>query len=110
MIYNNQDFLNSKNKSLLSEDSVFNIDGSQKHSTKNSNTGSFKSKSISLDLTYSDDEIASNRKKSQQMLNRATNDKILIKKEDEKEKKKQVSFAEFCEEMNKKLFSDLSKK
>ncbi|MCQ2817973.1 MAG: hypothetical protein MJ252_11970 [archaeon] len=107
MIYNKK-YIIDQSASLISEESAFNNEGSLKHSTKNSNTNSFKSKSI--DLTYSDDEIMSNRKKSEELLAKITNQKPSIMSYMHKDpKKEQINFKEFCDEINKKLFGDLSK-
>lgn len=105
--------------SLLSEDSVFNNSkhrsssnthndsssnkmSSLKYSSNNSNSLEKKSKSISIDFTYSDDEVLSNRKKSEMLI------KQTLGKRKEKNNKDnnytKADFLSFYEEMNKKLF------
>ena len=105
VVYNKNAF--NDNISLISDESAFNNDGSQKHSNKNSISNSIKSKSNSIDFTYSDDEIVSNRKKSKNMLKKVMKDNN-INPTIKVEKNKKINFDEFCEQINKKLFCDLN--
>ena len=106
---NTQIRYNNNSLSLLSEDSVFNISkhrtssnndsssnkqNSIKHSTSNSKE---KSKS-DVDLTYSDDEVLSNRKKCDKMIKKTlVRNRTIIKNNTN-------DFISFYKEMNMKLF------
>ena len=98
--------------SLLSEDSVFN--NSKHRSTSNTNNDSLSNKQNSIkhsnsnskekskseiDLTYSDDEILSNRKKCDKMIK-----KTLKRNQTIISNSNTNDFISFYKEMNKKLF------
>ena len=108
-----------KSLSLLSEDSVFsnskhrsssnthndsssNKVSSLKYSSNNSNSLDKKNKSISIDFTYFDDEVLSNRKKSEMLIKQT----LVKRKENKKNDNNYIKedFLSFYEEMNKKLF------
>ena len=61
-----------------------------------------KSKSISIDFTYFDDEVLSNRKKSEMLIKQT----LVKRKENKKNDNNYIKedFLSFYEEMNKKLF------
>ena len=104
---------------IISDDSVFNISKRRSSSgthndssklSKGSGTMSFdkKSKSISIDYTYSDDEVQTNRRKkgNQIQINiddkDSYNKKIFMKENDVNINNKE--FKNFCEDLSSKLF------
>ena len=104
---------------IISDDSVFNISKRRSSSgthndssklSKGSGTMSFdkKSKSISIDYTYSDDEVQTNRRKkgNQIQINiddkDSYNKKIFVKENDVNINNKE--FKNFCEDLSSKLF------
>lgn len=97
-------FSNSKHRSSSNthNDSSSNKVSSLKYSSNNSNSLDKKSKSISIDFTYSDDEVLSNRKKSEMLIKQT----LVKRKENKKNDNNYIKedFLSFYEEMNKKLF------
>ena len=106
---------------IISDDSVFNISKRRSSSgthndsskvSKGSGTISFdkKSKSISIDYTYSDDEVQTNRRKKVfkiQNVNESNNDankKIYIKENDDNINNN--DFKNFCDDLSSKLFGN----
>ena len=104
---------------IISDDSVFNISKRRSSSgthndsskiSKGSGTMSFdkKSKSISIDYTYSDDEVQTNRRKKGNQLhidnNKETDNKIFIKENEINIHNNE--FKNFCEDISSKLFGN----
>ena len=104
---------------IISDDSVFNISKRRSSSgthndsskiSKGSGTISFdkKSKSISIDYTYSDDEVQTNRRKKGNQIQidnineKDTNKKIYIKENDVNINNSE--FKNFCDDLSSKLF------
>ena len=94
---NTQIRYNNNSLSLLSEDSVFN--NSKHRTSSNNDSSSNKEKSKSdVDLTYSDDEVLSNRKKCDKMIKKTlVRNRTIIKNNTN-------DFISFYKEMNMKLF------
>ena len=102
---------------IISDDSVFNISKRRSSSgthndsskiSKGSGTMSFdkKSKSISIDYTYSDDEVQTNRRKKGNQLH-IDNNKETDNKKFTKENEINIhnnEFKNFCEDLSSKLF------
>ena len=107
---------------LISDDSVFNISKRRSSSgthndsskiSKGSGTISFdkKSKSISIDYTYSDDEVQTNRRKkgNQLQIDNNNNDKDIDKNlyiKDNDINMNNNEFKNFCEDLSSKLFGN----
>ena len=106
---------------IISDDSVFNISKRRSSSgthndsskvSKGSGTISFdkKSKSISIDYTYSDDEVQTNRRKKVFQIqnvkesNNDANKKIYIKENDDDINNN--DFKNFCDDLSSKLFGN----
>ena len=104
---------------IISDDSVFNISKRRSSSgthndsskiSKGSGTISFdkKSKSISIDYTYSDDEVQTNRRKKGYQINNGNesnkdiNKKIYIKENNDNINNN--DFKNFCDDLSSKLF------
>ena len=122
-VLNTNTYNKEGNLSILSEDSIFNFSkhrstsnthnesGSnkinKKHSSK-SNSFDKKSKSTSIDLTYSDDEVISNRKKCKQLIikNFEKHEKIKNKQQLNDKQKDCLDFESFCNELNERLFGN----
>ena len=126
----NSNFLNTNtikegSLSLLSEDSIFNLSKhrstsnthndsgsnkiSMKHSSK-SNSLDKKNKSTSIDFTYSDDEVLSNRKKCKQLIMKnfekqeQNKHKQQMNNKNNTNKKESLDFESFCNALNERLF------
>ena len=108
---------------IISDDSVFNISKRRSSSgthndsskiSKGSWTISFdkKSKSISIDYTYSDDEVQTNRRKKGNQLQIDNNDKDINTKNnklcinDNDVNMNNKEFKNFCEDLSSKLFGN----
>ena len=104
---------------IISDDSVFNISKRRSSSgthndsskiSKGSGTMSFdkKSKSISIDYTYSDDEIQTNRRKKGNQLkidnNKEIDNEIFMKENEINIHNNE--FKNFCEDISSKLFGN----
>ena len=108
---------------IISDDSVFNISKRRSSSgtyndsskiSKGSGTISFdkKSKSISIDYTYSDDEVQTNRRKKGNQLQIDNNNKDINNKnnklfvKDNDVNMNNNEFKNFCEDLSSKLFGN----
>ena len=108
---------------IISDDSVFNISKRRSSSgthndsskiSKGSGTISFdkKSKSISVDYTYSDDEVQTNRRKKGNQLQIDNNNKDINNKnnklfvKDNDVNMNNNEFKNFCEDLSSKLFGN----